>query len=412
MKTIPLKNRIGRVLHQLASSRCKFIHNAKCFSVCLILVCLISQMSCAKRQTLSPAFNGLNMENSAESARYSTVYNYAKLFPNYTQISIGIFSDTVVEYYGVIRYKDTIYSIDNKDEVFEIGSITKVFNGTILAKYVEEQKISLSSNISELLPVKINGDPAISILQLANHSSGIERNPPDIKSEWPTRPYPENIYSDSMLLNYFSNNLKLQTTPGVKWSYSNIGSQLLGYLLCKIEGYDYETMLQKEIFQKYGMENTTTNKLKVINKLVNGLDKDGNPCNRWPWKTGIQSGGACYSNVTDMIKFAMASCNTTDPQFKHSQTVTFKIDDADSVFQNSTAEVGLEWIILNHKSGEKWIWHNGANIGYYSHLLINPYKKCGVVMLSNIDSSNPDRRRTQEMIEELLVSASEQSVVP
>lgn len=64
-----------------------------------------------------------------------------------------------------------------------------------------------------------------------------------------------------------------------------------------------------------------------------------------------------------MIKFAMASCDTTDPQFKLSQTVTFKIDDADSVFQNSTAEVGLEWIILNHKSGEKWIWHNGANIG-------------------------------------------------
>lgn len=132
--------------------------------------------------------------------------------------------------------------------MFEIGSITKVFNDTILAKYVEEQKISLNTNISELLSVRIKGDPAISILQLANHSSGIERNPPDIKSEWPTRPYPENIYSDSMLLNYFSNNLKLQTTPGVKWSYSNIGSQLLGYLLCKIEGYDYETMLQKEIF--------------------------------------------------------------------------------------------------------------------------------------------------------------------
>lgn len=406
---MPHNNKIRRVLRRHISNQCKTINVVKCFSIGTILICMFSMMSCVKRQVISPAFNGLNKGNSDESSRYETIYKYAQLFPNYTQISVGIFSDSIVEYFGVIRYNDTIYEIQNKDEVFEIGSIAKVFNGTILAKYVEQQKVSLNTNISDFLPIRIKGNPTISILQLANHSSGLERNPSDIKSECPAKPYPENIYTDSMLLNYFAKNVKLQSVPGLKWSYSNTGSQLLGYILSKIQGEDYETMLQKEIFQKYGMTNSTTNKLRVINSLVNGLDKDGNPCHRWPWKTGVQNGGACYSNVTDMIKFAIASCDTTNPIFRLSQSGTIKIDDADSVFQNSTAEVGLEWILLNRKSGEKWIWHNGANIGYYSHIIMNPSKKCGVVMLSNIDSSNPNRRSTQEMIEELLVSVCKQT---
>jgi CubicO group peptidase (beta-lactamase class C family) len=296
----------------------------------------------------------------------------------------------------------TIKDIDNHKKVFEIGSITKVLNSSILSKLILQGKVKPDENITDIIPLKLKGNPKITIEQLANHTAGLERNPPDIKSDYPNKSYPDNLYSDDKLLNYLSNNLKLQCEPGAKMSYSNTGGQLLGYILCKIENTDFETLLQQNIFSRFKMTSSTTNKNNIQSLLVTGLDKDGNVCSHWHWKTYLYAGNGTFSNAEDLSKFAIAECDTNNYDLQFAQKKTFHI--ADSVFQNSTADIGLDWIILNRKSGEKWIWHNGATDGYYSHIIINTQKRKAVVMLSNISSTNTQRRTTQVMIESLLES--------
>lgn len=389
-------------LHNSTCMSCRNVRLRRLLKFIFLLFIIIGILGCASNKYILPAVNGLSNVDRITEYQKETIYNCGKLFPEKTQISIGLISDTTVQYFGIIRENDTIKSINNHKSVFEIGSITKVLNSSILAKLILQGKVKPNDNITDIIELNIKGNHRITIEQLANHTAGLERNPPDIKSDDHNKPYPDNLYTDTELLNYFSKNLKLINEPGVKMSYSNIGAQLLGYILCKLENADFETLLQENIFNRFGMVYSTTNKNKIQNLLVTGLDKDGNICSKWPWKTYLYAGSGTFSNVEDLSKFAMAEFDTTNYDLQFAQKKTFHIED--SVFQNSTADVGLDWVILNRTSGEKWIWHNGATDGYYSHIIINVQKRKAVVMLSNISFVNTQRRTTQIMIESLLES--------
>ena len=68
------------------------------------------------------------------------VFAKTKELPNNTQLSIAINQNEKTNYYGIIKLNDTIKPIENQHEIFEIGSITKVFTSTILASLVEDKK--------------------------------------------------------------------------------------------------------------------------------------------------------------------------------------------------------------------------------------------------------------------------------
>ena len=58
----------------------------------------------------------------------------------------------------------------NYQDIFEIGSITKVFTANILAKSVIDNKIKLNENINDYLNIKFKNDTSISFKSLANHT--------------------------------------------------------------------------------------------------------------------------------------------------------------------------------------------------------------------------------------------------
>ena len=65
--------------------------------------------------------------------------------------------------------------------VFEIGSISKVFTGLLLAQAVVEKKVTLDTTIGSLLAGKVKFTDArveaITLKQLATHTSGLPRLP-------------------------------------------------------------------------------------------------------------------------------------------------------------------------------------------------------------------------------------------
>ena len=77
-----------------------------------------------------------NNPNSLDSMQTQAVYDRSQYFPNGTQLSICIFKGDSEKYVGIERRNDSLVYVDNGDSVFEIGSITKTFTGTMLAKLV------------------------------------------------------------------------------------------------------------------------------------------------------------------------------------------------------------------------------------------------------------------------------------
>ena len=62
--------------------------------------------------------------------------------------------------------------IPNEDHTYEIGSITKTFTGTLLAKYVYEEKMSLEDSISKYVDGLDGNAYYPTIKRLATHTSG------------------------------------------------------------------------------------------------------------------------------------------------------------------------------------------------------------------------------------------------
>jgi CubicO group peptidase (beta-lactamase class C family) len=74
------------------------------------------------------------------------------------------------------------------DTLFEIGSITKVFTSTLLAQIAAQGAIGLDTRLDEVMGAKHTwanpGVGAVTLRQLATHTSGLPRLPQDANFLW------------------------------------------------------------------------------------------------------------------------------------------------------------------------------------------------------------------------------------
>ena len=145
-------------------------------------------------------------EKIISKTQLEIIFEKTKYFPNNTELSLAFINGNNVNYYGVKRQNDSIVYINNSQDIFEIGSITKVFTANLLAKAVVENKIKLDENINDYLRIKINKNTKISFKSLANHTSGLSRMPSnfDDQTDPPENPYKH--YNQSYLEDYLKKN--------------------------------------------------------------------------------------------------------------------------------------------------------------------------------------------------------------
>lgn len=325
--------------------------------------------------------NLLDTNKNITKEQSGILFDNVKYFPNQTQVSLAIIKKGLVSFYGIKRNNDAISSIENSSNIFEIGSISKVFTSTLLAGFVIDNKLNLNDTIDDYFKFPIKNDTKISFKQLANHTSGLPRLPSNLDSVDPKNPYKD--YGAKELVNYLKEKLETKQKPGTKYEYSNLGVGLLGYVLSINTSSSYEEMLQNNIFLKYNMKNSTSIRNNIKNHLVVGLDKDGNETSNYDLSILVGAGGI-LSNVEDLAKFTMAQFDNTNIELELTRQKTFEVYDS--------TDVGLGWDILKSKSINEWFWHNGGTGGYKSSMVFDPINKNGVIVLSNVSVRNSSKR--------------------
>jgi CubicO group peptidase (beta-lactamase class C family) len=143
------------------------------------------------------------------------------------------------------------------ESVFEIGSITKVFTGTLLSDMVRQGEVALADPVSKHLPASVqvpsrNGKD-ITLEHLALQNSGLPRLPANIRISNMGNPYAE--YSVEQLY-AFLGSYQLPRDPGESYEYSNVAVGLLGHMLARHAGISYEALVQQRILQPLGMTST------------------------------------------------------------------------------------------------------------------------------------------------------------
>jgi serine-type D-Ala-D-Ala carboxypeptidase/endopeptidase len=269
----------------------------------------------------------------------------------------------------------------DRSTLFEIGSISKVFTGLILADMVNKGEVSLDDPAAKYLPaghrMPERGGRQITLRDLSTHRSGLPRMPDDMgRADTIDDPFAD--YSEARLL-AFLDRYQLARDIGAKWEYSNLGAGLLGYLLGRAAHSDYETLLRKRITGPLGMKDTmVTLKGGNVPRLVAPFDRYMRPARPWNMTLFAPAGGI-RSSAADMLIFAHAVLDPTSPIAAAMKTALA----ARVAGQSAQVEQGLGWQIAHPQPGRELLMHDGQTGGYQSILILEPAKARAVVALSN-----------------------------
>lgn len=344
----------------------------------LILALLLS-CSSPQPQGLVNAMKS-NSNCPLDSVQVRSVFNYMQYFSNGTEISLAILVGDSTAFGGFRRHNDSLILVDNRDGVFEIGSVTKTVTATMLAKLVRDGIVDLNTPIKTFLPIalkqsSLNGKE-VTLLHLANHTSGLPKEPDNVSTDWATPGSPYRSYDETKLYDYLSRRMTLQSTPGEKREYSNLGGGLLGHLLTLITGKSYEDLLLESVCEPLGMHGTfVALDSGRTQHLVLGRDPEGNVVPNWELNV-LAGGGGIKSTAADMAKYIRAHMTDTT-YYLLTQQPTFKYT------EHNTAGLGWAWYTNGSK---KFVDATGGTGGYSCCVIFERSTRTGIVLLTNVSA--------------------------
>lgn len=288
---------------------------------------------------------------------------------------------------SIYSYGETVKgnnTLPNENTVYEIGSISKTFTGTLLALQVIRGKIKLDDPIGKYLPDSVptpvfDGTP-VTMVSLSNHSSGFPRLAPNMFSGALDMKNPYARYSNEKLFR-FVKHFKPQRRVGDKYEYSNVAAGLLGALLARNANTSYATLLEREITLPLQMKDT---KVKLTasmqSRFIQGYTKELEPQGPWDFQE-IAGAGGIRSTMHDMLIYAKANLSKQPTMLEKAMVLAHK-----PTFEGES-KVGLGWHYFL-KDGRTWLVHNGQTGGYHSFIAVDAESGIAVVVLSNVSADN------------------------
>ena len=263
--------------------------------------------------------------------------------------------------------------------VFEIGSITKVFTGTLLAEMAARGALGIDdpaqTHAPEGMRLPTRGQKPITLADLATHHTGLPRLPNNLAPADPANPYADYTVER---LRTFLQGYTLSRDIGERFEYSNLGTGLLGFLLANRAGTDYESLVRERILAPLGMRMTGVQYSPAMTaERAAGHSETGSPAKGWDLNVLVGAGGL-RSNLDDMLTFLDA--NVGPPKSALERAMRTAQQPRRDVGQDT--RVGLNW--LTRTVGQnRIVWHNGGTGGYRTFIGFDPERQVGVVVLSN-----------------------------
>ena len=201
-------------------------------------------------------------------------------------LSCGIYKNGGVFCYSYGTLEKGKQNLPSERTIYEIGSISKTFTGTLLAQAVKDDKVKIDDDIRNYLDgsypnLEYDGNP-IKMFYLINHTSGLPFFLPDNpklfeNANFDILPFTIcDIQKNYSKEKFFEDlhKVKLDTIPGNKFHYSNAGAQLLKYILEKVYDMPYDKLLNKYISKPLDLKSTNSeyskNELAHLAKGYNG----------------------------------------------------------------------------------------------------------------------------------------------
>ncbi len=267
--------------------------------------------------------------------------------------------------------------------LYGLGSITKQFVATAVMMLVEQDgKVSLDTPVGQYVPNLPDAWSQVAVRHLLTHTSGIKEE----VWEYGFIEFDRHEYDQYEVLKTSFG--PLESAPGERWAYRNVGYRLLGMLIEEVSGDSVWDFFEHRIFRPIGM-NATRNSgpNAIIPHRTRGYGRDpwgaesGPILNRDPVTASAAfSQGALMSSVLDMAKWDLA--------LRSEQVLPRELLEqmwAPTVLNDGTEYAyGFGWE-LSPTNGQTTVSHGGGLPGYISYIMRVVDSELTVITLTNCD---------------------------
>ncbi|MHC1714191.1 MAG: serine hydrolase domain-containing protein [Acidaminococcaceae bacterium] len=290
------------------------------------------------------------------------------------------------------------------DTVYRVGSISKIPNAIAVLKLKAAGKVDLDAPIKRYIPElkvksRFSKESVFTLHQLMTHHSGL---PSDIvKGLWGEQPAPFQSVVSLLADEY------LAYPPMTIHSYSNLGADLLGVMLERVSGMEYENIMQESVLQPLEMVNSSYNlephierKLSQSYNIKGQMEKD----------VAIRDipAGNLYTSVNDLGKMMLMLLN--DGVYGGTEVLPLDLvremfrAQNDEVLFDGNFKIGYEFFLKNPTLayvGDDFT-HSGHMYLFHGNVMGVKKDKIAVVVLAN---SAGAEERVSLIAEQLLKGA-------
>ncbi len=307
-------------------------------------------------------------------------------------LAVGIVHNGKLVYQKGFGYADIESKIAITPKTsFRIASISKTFTAVAIMQLVEQEKINLDDKIEKYLPwfkaqTKDSDSSNITIRQVLSHTGGVFRdgNTP----HWENDKFPnlaglkKSISNKSVVFENLTH-----------FKYSNFGFALLGEIIKKASGLDYDKYVAKNILTKLGTERTAPDfKKEHDNWLSKGYsrpipDKEREAFPHAETKVYAPATGF-LSNVLDLTKYLAAM----SLKRKEANILVGKESKKEMMREywatgEENESYGLGFNIYKIEK-RKIVGHGGGFAGFITQISLDTENDIGIITLTNTNDSS------------------------
>ena len=358
-----------------------------------------------------------NKTDSFEQGDYSSLKKYMTRFINEKMkknqiigLSLALVDDQKIVWTEGFGFADKENKIQATDKtVYKTGSISKLFTAVAALKLVSQGSINLDKPVKTYIPnfninSRFKNSEPITIRHLMTHHSGIPLVQYSSLQESNQEKLSDIIYELNSIYTVFP--------PNYKYLYSNLGVDLIGLVVEKVSGMNFNEFMKRHVFQDLDMNYSSFEEIKENHKLLSKEYQQEKPVPSFHWPR-VWPSGSLYSSATDManfIKMFLAYGRIKNRQFLEANLIDSMLSPQNKEIPlDFNFEIGLNWFIDHtqhsslHYSGKVCSHDGGAGVTT-SSIVILPDHQLGVIVLNN---SNQATNLTNEIADEMLRVALE-----
>ena len=280
------------------------------------------------------------------------------------------------------------------ESIFQIASVSKMFTGILVSKFIEEGKLDLNENITTYLNGVLTERSkkefsGITLAHLMQHKAGIPNYGCSVylKSKengffW------EKGYTEKELTEDI-NKMELDFEPGSDFSYSNSGYAIAGYILEQVSGKSYGELIETYITNPYEMQNTVADLSDEQEKRVTTPYPPDNPQNATRhsnWGKATPASGL-FSTVDDLLKLMLKQLEAYRQHEKTNKMNPLVLTNRSGLDNQMDFNYGLGFFGRKGPNGETLYQHDGDADGYTIFYTISPTNNFGKVLITSAGGS-------------------------